>query len=115
MSEAIKPLDPLSLLDLFPDETAAGALAEVLEGDAVYAPADVSPTPVRPSVRRVRTLTNSPDCVPAPATWGRTRRVAGSAQETRSRRPRRVEPGRRAGAAARPMRKAPSSDWALPF
>ncbi len=68
MSEAIKPLDPQALIDLFPETPSAYALSrelELLEGDALYAPADVSETPVGPMPRRVQTLTNSPGCLPS--------------------------------------------------
>ena len=145
MSEAIKPLDPQALIDLFPQTPSSLDLSrelELLEGDALYAPADVTETPVGPvptsvrSGRRVPTLTNSPGCepdvdpqasdesTPRVRTMRRARSDAWSlpapAHWGRARRPsasvrpaRRVEPGK--AASRRGTRTSRSSDWALPF
>jgi hypothetical protein len=144
MSESLETALPLFLINRRPEAPGVETLGELLEGDSLYAPADVSPTPVAPIPRRVATLTNSPGCaparnarpgspkteretfrrlssspsrswaLPAPATWGRTRRA--SSEHPTSQR------GTGSGRALRPERKkgAPcaqrsGSDWALPF
>ena len=122
MSAPIKNFDPSETLELSEDD--------------LFAPADLSEVSIAPCALPVQTLSNSPGCVPAgmrpvrrpaegegrvqtdawstpaPANWGRSRRVR-SVQARDGRRsllkvgnPNR--PGRRAQA-------TPSSDWALPF
>ena len=113
-------------------------LSDMSEDD-LFAPADLSEVPVAPCSLSVPTLSNSPGCtpagmrpvrrpsdgerrvqtdawsVPAPANWGRSRRmrsVQGQSGQPGRRALRKVatpsKPGRRAQA-------SPSSDWALPF
>ena len=77
MSAPIKPFDfdnlyaddgaslSASLSDAFSDAARTQRFLD-LQGDDLYAPADVSETSIGPvPMRRVRTLTNSPSCTPA--------------------------------------------------
>lgn len=117
MSEAIKPLDPQALIDLFPPSRSAHELSrelELLEGDALYAPADVSETPVGPVPRRVQTLTNSPGCAPAAAASQAPAHAAGDATTDITDG---ATAGAREGAADAPIRRARAvrtDAWALP-
>jgi hypothetical protein len=73
MSAPIKPFDfdtfyaddVASFADASSDAARAQRFLD-LQGDDLYAPADVSETSIGPvPMRRVRTLTNSPSCTPA--------------------------------------------------
>ena len=104
-----------------------------LAEDDIYAPADLSEVSVGPCAISVRSLTNSPGAepadlngarpvrrarsvttdawsVPAPANWGRTRRMTESGRPATRRALRKVRTvtGRRTQA-------TPSSEWSLPF